>query len=235
MLILGIETSGQRGSVALCRDEEVLEVLRFPKGGRHARDIMQAVERVVERARVSKDDVEAVAVSEGPGSFTGLRVGVTCAKTLAHVLGWQAVGVPSLEVLVENVDAEATGCAAACPLRDARRHFVYGTVFEHEGGRWVDRTGVMAGAPEEVLARIPAGALVFGSGVKAYPEVFEAARGARLRVGEDELAEGRAEHVARLGLARLREGKAAPPMQLLARYYRRTEAEEKLSGRGATV
>ena len=230
MLVIGIETSGRRGSVALCRDEETLHVIRFPGTARHARDIMTSVDDLLRAAGVDKHDVDAVAVSEGPGSFTGLRVGVTCAKTLAHLLGWQAVGVPSLEVLAQNVDAAECGCTATCPLRDARRSFVYGTVFLLEDGRWVDKTGVMAGEPQDVLARIPPGAFVFGSGVKAYPDVFDARGpdGKRiLRVGPEKLDEGRAEEVARLGLLRIRAGGAVPAMQLLARYYRQTEAEEK--------
>ncbi len=232
MLILGIETSGTRGSVALCSGEELLHSFHFPDGYRHSRDIMTAVDSVVRQAGAAKGDVGAVAVSEGPGSFTGLRVGVTCAKTLAYVLGWQAVGVPSLEVLVQNVDPHEHACRVACPLRDARRTFVYGTVFRWEEGRWNDLTGVMAGRPEEVAARIPRPALVFGSGAEAYPEAFPCGPQAGLLRGPQSLAEGRAEHVARVGLRILSEGGAVPPMELTARYYRVTEAEEKV---GQTV
>jgi len=231
VLILGIETSGRKGSVALCRETELVGAVRFPDSARHARDIMRSVDELLREAGVAKAEVQAVAVSQGPGSFTGLRVGVTCAKSLAHLLGWQAVGVPSLDVLVQNVDADARGCTMACPLRDARRSFVYGTLFEWRGGRWADLTGMMAGDPEEVAARIPAGTLVFGSGLKAYPDAFPEPA---LRRGPDKLAEGEAEHVARLGVERIGQGMAVPPMELLAEYYRRTEAEEKLLDGSAT-
>jgi tRNA A37 threonylcarbamoyladenosine modification protein TsaB len=160
-------------------------------------------------------------------------VGVTCAKTLAHLLGWQAIGVPSLEVAAQNVDAARFGVTAICPLRDARRRFVYGTVFEWRDGRWSDRTGVLRGEPKDVAARIPAGALVFGSGVEAYAEVFRGSAEApsAFRAAAPELDVGKAEHVARLGLRMLRERGPVPPMELVARYYRRTEAEEKLEAR----
>jgi len=231
-LLLGIETSGSRGGVALCRDEELLAAESFPEGARHARHIMAAVDRVVRSAGVRKGQVEAVAVSEGPGSFTGLRVGVTCAKVLAYALGWRAVGVPSLEVAVQNVEPQAHGCVVACPLRDARREFVYGTVFRRADGRWVDTSGLLAGPPEAVAARIPRPALVFGSGVEAYPEVFRRPD-AGLLVGPAELEQGRPLHVARLGLRLLREGRAVDPFRLTARYYRLTEAEEKAVGGAA--
>lgn len=232
MLMLGIETSGNRGSVAVCRDEELLAERRLDEGPRHARSILVAVDDVARRAAVARSDLDAVAVSEGPGSFTGLRVGVTCAKTLAYLLGLDAVGVPSLEVMAQNVEAETCGCQSVCPLLDARRSFVYGTVLRWQDGRWRDATGVMAGPPGHVLTHIPRETLIFGSGVEAYPEVFvrsERACELCLRIGPLELAEGKARHVAALGLRILRQSGPVPPMELTARYYRRTQPEEKLT------
>lgn len=235
MIILGIETSGTRGSVALCRDDEVLAEFRFEEGPRHSRNIMVAVDDVVSRAAVAKEQIDAVAVSEGPGSFTGLRVGVTCAKTLAYLLGWQPVGVPSLEVMAQNVNPEQHRCTVTCPLLDARRSFVYGTVFGWEEDRWTDLTGVLAGRPEQVAARIPGGAVVFGSGLDAYRDLFLredcSSDEPPLRAGPAALAEGKARHVARLGLRSLCEGGGVSPMELMAKYHRRTEAEEKLLDR----
>jgi len=86
MIMLGIETSGRTGSVAVCDDGDVLASWTFPEGARRGRDIMTAVDRVVSEAELERRDISAVAVSEGPGSFTGLRVGVACAKTLAYAL-----------------------------------------------------------------------------------------------------------------------------------------------------
>ena len=209
------------------RDDEILAKYAFSGSSRHSRNIMVAVDEVIRKAGVHKRDLEAVAVSEGPGSFTGLRVGVMCAKTLAYLRGWKAVGAPSLEVMVQNVDVKLHRCSVACPVLDARRSFVYATVFRWESGRWVDLTGVLADEPERVAARIPPGALIFGSGVEAYPEVFLREE-LLLRQGPMALAEGEPENAARLGLRRLSEGKAVPPMELLVKYYRRTEAEEKV-------
>ncbi len=226
MIMLGIETSGEVGSVALCRDNEVLAAYILSEDARHARDIVPAIDRVVARAGVQKHDIAAVAVSQGPGSFTGLRVGVTCAKTLAHALGWRAVGVPSLEVLARNVrgggDVEFT-----CPILDARRDRVYGTLFRWADSRWRDTTGVLILSPQELADRIPEGGLVFGTGVRAYAEVFA---GGRFRVGEPSLEVGRAEEAARLGLMHIEAGQDVDPVQLVPRYYRVTEAEEKLQG-----
>jgi tRNA threonylcarbamoyladenosine biosynthesis protein TsaB len=230
MIVLGIETSGDTGSVAVCRDEALLAEHSFGRGARHARHIVPAVDEVVRKAGIGKRDIGAVAVSQGPGSFTGLRVGVTCAKTLAYALGAKLVGVPSLEVLAQNAaPAEGDGGRFACPLQDARRGRVYGTIFEWDGAEWRDLTGVLLEPPADLAGRIPPGALVFGSGVRAYPEHFDQAR---FRVGGTELETGRGEAVARLGLRRIRAGHESDPMELKPLYYRLTEAEEKLQAAG---
>ena len=234
MIVLGIETSGRIGSVALCDEARALASHTFPEGARHAparaaRDIMPAVDGVFRDAGIAKDDVGAVAVSEGPGSFTGLRIGVTCAKTLAYALGWQAVGVPSMDVMVRNVEAAREGCPVACPVLDARRAKVYGTVFEWDGSEWRDTTGVLICEPPELAEAVPEGALVFGSGVRAYADVFAPPR---FRVGDESLMVGRAEVTARLGLRRIRAGLQVDPMKLMPRYYRPTEPEEKLQAAG---
>jgi len=226
MVILGIETSGPLGSVALCRDERVLAARALEQSGARARQIMPAIARVFADSGVRRAEVAAVAVSQGPGSFTGLRIGITCAKTLAYALGWRAVGVPSLEIMVQNVGPElAARCRFACPVRDAHRGRVYGTLFEWDGHAWSDRTGVLLRRPQELAAELPEGTLLFGSGVRAYPELFAPPR---FRIGDEALAVGRADAVARLGLRMLRQGGDVEPAALLPRYYRATEVEEKL-------
>ncbi len=229
MIALGIETSGRIGSVALCEDARPLAAHTFPEGARHARDIMPAVARVMGESGLAEGDVDAVAVSQGPGSFTGLRIGVTCAKALAWALGWRSVGVPSLEVMVQNVPG-GEDLLAACPTRDARRGRVYGTVFRWTDGRWADTTGVLLLPPQELAARIPEGAVVFGTGLGACPQVLG---DERFRRGEPGWQVGRAEAVCRLGIERVRRGQDVDPMVLMPRYYRLTEAEEKLEPAGS--
>ena len=223
MIVLGIETSARAGSVAVCGDDGVLAERTFPEGARHARDVMPAVDAVLAEAGVARDGVDGVAVSEGPGSFTGLRVGVTCAKTLAYALGWRVAGVPSLEAVVQNVTPG--GAPTACPVSDARRGKVYGTVFEWADGEWRSVTDVLILTPADLAAAVPQGTLVFGSGVAAYPEVFCPPR---FEVGAVELAVGRAEAVALVGRRMLERGLDGDPMELVPRHYRPTGPEEKL-------
>jgi len=236
VFILGIETSGKGGGVAVCEDDcgrvRMVADCTLAHGLRRERDIMVAIDGVLKEAGLKKSDVEAVAVSEGPGAFTGLRVGITCAKVLAYALGWKAVGVPSLLVKAQNVDGAGPGAPEfVCPVIDARRSWVFATLFRWDDGRWQALTGVLGGPPEQVAAHVPEGTLVFGSGCEKYPSVFAAPR---FRIGEAALEEGRAHHVARLGARLLREGKAVSPFELVPRYYRPTAPEESFSSGDAT-
>ncbi len=231
MLILGVETSTTRGCVALydSGDDRILSEQVFPDNPSHARDIVPAIDRMFTQCDIARHDVEAVAVSQGPGSFTGLRVGITCVKTLAYILEWKCVGIPSLEVMVQNVDAESLGVTAACPLRDARRSAVYGTLFRYQNGQWEDQTGVMLDSPADLAGRLPDGTLVFGDGTEAYREIFNAEPEGRFTTADGELARPRAAAVARLGAGEIRRGEAISPMQLNPRYYRKTAAEDNLN------
>ena len=233
MMILAIETSGAVGSVAVSDDRAILASHTFGQGARHARNVMPAIDEVIRRAGLTKEQIEAVAVSAGPGSFTGLRVGITCAMTLAWALGGRAAAVPSLAVMAQNVDPSAHGgCRHTCPIVDARRDKVYGTVFEWTGAEWADTTDVLLDGPRRLADMLPPGTLIFGSGVRAYPQVFVDPQGSedgRFPVGQVELEAARAEAVAELGLRLIRAGQDVDPMKLAPRYYRLTEPEEKLA------
>jgi len=226
MIILGIETSGSIGSVAVCRDDQELASYTMQEGALHSREVVPGVDAVISEAGLSRSEIDGIAVSQGPGSFNGLRVGVTCAKTLAYALGCKVVGVPSLEVLVQNVPTEAAqSCPYVCPVLDARRQRVYGTIFRWDGSRWRDTTGVLLKEPKDLADAIPEGALVFGSGVRAYPTQFSAPP---FRIGDQSLELARAQAAAWVGWHALRSGGEQDSMALAPQYYRVTAPEEKL-------
>ena len=104
---LAIETSGRIGSVAVAQDGVVLAEETFPHGLKHAAGLVPMIDRLCSGAGWRPADVQEIYVSVGPGSFTGLRVGVTVAKTLAFATGARIVAVPTVEVLTRNVPLEA--------------------------------------------------------------------------------------------------------------------------------
>jgi tRNA threonylcarbamoyl adenosine modification protein YeaZ len=132
VLCLGIETSSRRGSVALVKDGVLLSRAEHHELNAHAEQLRPLLERVLAEAKVDKRDIERVAVGIGPGSFTGLRVGIAFAQGIALGLGVPCVGVGSLAAMAAAVDAANLGTRVA--LLDARRNEVFVATYSPDGG-----------------------------------------------------------------------------------------------------
>lgn len=131
MIWLGIDTANTPLAVALVKDGQVLanEVTNIKLN--HSGGAMLAIERLLTRVKLTAQDIDAIAVSEGPGSYTGIRIGVTIAKTLAWTLNKPLVGVSSLKMLAANA---AMYNGIVCTLIDARRQNVYAGAFDAANG-----------------------------------------------------------------------------------------------------
>ncbi|MFD1062305.1 tRNA (adenosine(37)-N6)-threonylcarbamoyltransferase complex dimerization subunit type 1 TsaB [Winogradskyella litorisediminis] len=127
-LILNIETSTTNCSVSLSKDEEIL-VLREDNnaGYSHAEKLHLFIKDVISSSGFSKNDIDAVSISKGPGSYTGLRIGVSTAKGLAFSLNKPLISISTLEALAHQVKIE-TGLIV--PMLDARRMEVYSAIFD---------------------------------------------------------------------------------------------------------
>lgn len=131
MIWLGIDTSNTPLAVALVKDRQVLanEVTNIKLN--HSGGAMLAIERLLKRVNLTAQDIDAFAVSEGPGSYTGIRIGVTLAKTLAWTMKKPLVGVSSLKMLAANA---AMYNGVVCTLIDARRQNVYAGAYDATKG-----------------------------------------------------------------------------------------------------
>lgn len=127
MIWLGIETANTPLSVAIVRDGKVVAELVQNIKLTHSAGAMPAIEEVLARAGLKAGDLDVIAVSEGPGSYTGVRIGVTLAKTLAWTLQIPLVGVSSLKALAANATLYN---GFICPVFDARRDNVYTAVYQ---------------------------------------------------------------------------------------------------------
>ena len=131
--ILNIETSTEACSVALTGDCSVLANFEDRTGRKHAERLGGFVEQALEAARQQERKIEAVSVSIGPGSYTGLRIGLSMAKGLAYSLGVPLIGVPTLQILATNVMFNHHGITLEsrfAPMIDARRMEVYTCVLD---------------------------------------------------------------------------------------------------------
>ena len=222
MNVLAIETSGLIGSAAACRDDEVLAEESLDRGMEHGRLLVPLIDRVLTLAGWDKArDLDLIAVSQGPGSFTGLRVGVTCAKTMAMMLNKPLVGVCSLDALAENAPPEH---AHVLTVLDARRGQVYAAAYERSAENLKRASGPDVMSPADALALLSPPVFAMGDALARYADAF---RAPACECAGEELWRVHARTIARLGLRAFREGAGAEPIALEPLYLRRPEAEEK--------
>jgi tRNA threonylcarbamoyladenosine biosynthesis protein TsaB len=224
MLFLGIDTSTTTGTVALASPEKVHAEWTLEVPRTHADRLLPHIRYILSEADLTFQDLKGIAVTTGPGSFTGLRIGITTAKTLAHVSGKPLVGVPTLDVLAANVP-HATGLI--CSVLDARRGEIYAAVYRRDGSGKTERlTEYLAVTPEALLEMIPEPALFVGNGVWAYSDRFRETDGHRV-VLEPELNHVRAPVLCRLAREQYRLQGGTKPGDLKALYVRPSDAEKK--------
>lgn len=224
-LVLAVETATATASVALWRGGELLGERGAPEGAPAAAVLLPALDALLGEAALGLDAVDAFAVSVGPGSFTGLRIGVATVKGLAFGTGRPAVAVPTLQALAAA--APAGGPAAA--VLDARRGEVYAAGFE-EGGApaaWLPE-GVYPAA--NLVERLPPGCRVVGEGVAVCAGALRAAPDATRVLVPPPEGRARAAHVGALAARVLAAGGVHDPAELVPRYVRRAEAEVKRTG-----
>lgn len=130
MRILALETSAKACSTAVMEDGRLIASSFQCTGLTHSRTLMPMVEAMLKNAELTIDECDAIAVANGPGSFTGIRIGVAAAKGLAFAAGKQAIGVSTLEAMASN--AVCMNGIIVCAM-DARRQQVYNALFEADG------------------------------------------------------------------------------------------------------
>jgi len=170
MKVLGIDTSTSCGTVGLIDDEQVLSdtLLNIPVT--HSERLLGAIEFSLREARCSIEDVEGWAISLGPGSFTGLRIGVSTVKGLAFATGKPVAGIGTLDVLASQVSPTPY---LICPILDARKKEVYSAFYRYgEGGVLLRQSEDQVLRPEDLVKRINGQTILIGDGVRTYRDLL---------------------------------------------------------------
>ena len=247
MILLALETSSVRGSLALRRDSMPPREILFEEGLVHGREVTARLEDLLRLEELDPGAIGAIAVGIGPGSYTGLRVGVTAAKSLAFALRVPVIAESSLLVLAAGAArGQDRGAARApvllLPVLDARQGLFFHGLFEASAGRVGRLAADGAATPGDILAALRAsgapGATVLGEGADAFLAAAAGAAGGgpslrRLSKGSDLPRAGVLAEIAaeRVSTARF---DAEAVHALEPAYLRATEAERKLAlGRGA--
>lgn len=213
----------------MARDGAVLAEETFPHGLKHAAGLVPMIDRLCKAAGWAPRDVEEVYVSAGPGSFTGLRVGVTVAKALAFATGAKVVAVPTVEVLALNAPADATHVVI---VLDAKRDQIFTARLGRAGATWDVVEVAHLDSLTDILARAPRPVHLIGEGIPFHAKFLPAGDPAVILTPE-ETWRARASAVVEIGHAMARREECIDAQTLAPIYVRKPEAEEKWEmGRG---
>lgn len=212
-LELSLDTASDMASIALSREGELLAELTWRCGRDHSRQLLPAIDGLLARQSASKDDLTAIFVSTGPGSYAGVRAGVSTAKGLAFALEQPLVGVGRLEI--EAYAFAATGGPIVAVHRAGRSELAWATYIADPD--WRELTHPRLSPAEALIDELPAGALVTGEVADELASEL-AERGHRLVRGAATVR--RAALLAELGWRRLQAGRADDPKTLTPLYLR---------------
>ena len=221
---LAIETSGRLGSIALLEDGRAVREDAFPHGLQHAAQMLVRIDALCRDIGWTARELDEVYVSAGPGSFTGLRIGITLAKTLGFATGVKLVAVPTVEVLARNAPADVHNVLI---VLDAKRDQIFtarlirgdaGEPFTYAEPAHLDSLAAM-------LARSGRPVYLIGEGVPHHKSFIPDDPGIRLASEFDWRA--RASSAGAIGYEMGRRGQWTEPDRLSPIYIRKPEAEEK--------
>jgi tRNA threonylcarbamoyladenosine biosynthesis protein TsaB len=224
MKILGIDTSTSCGSLGVIDDDAVVAEYALLRDETHSTRLVPAIQALLKEARIDLDEIDGIAVSLGPGSFTGLRVGLSAVKGLALAADIPVVGVPTLDALASNLPFTPY---LICPLVDARKGEVYTALYKDgEGGQAEQLTSYQVLAPRDLLEKIPPQETIFlGDGVEVYRELIEERLGVKALFAPPHLRFLRGSTVAEIGLQRFKKGENDDISSLVPIYVRPSDAE----------
>ncbi len=225
MRVLALETSERIGSVAVLNAQknliDLIHSAALPGDQRSAQSLLPALIEILAACDWRADDLDLICVTTGPGSFTGLRIGVTVAKTLAYATSAKLVGVPTLSAMAASVPL---GQQRLWAILDAQRQELFAACFA-DGGQ----VAAMSSPEESVVGidewirQLREGDTVVGPPLKKLSERLPAS----VDVADETSWSPQAALVGRLGIAAYQEGKSDDPLQLVPHYSRQSAAEEK--------
>ncbi|MGV1098625.1 tRNA (adenosine(37)-N6)-threonylcarbamoyltransferase complex dimerization subunit type 1 TsaB [Thiovibrio sp. JS02] len=225
-LLLALETATTCGSVALIDDGRCLAEFSLATRPSHSRRLLAGIDRLLQETQLGWRDLTAIAVSLGPGSFTGLRIGLATAKGLCFATGKPLIGVPTLEGLACQLPFAGL---PICPVVDARKNEVYAGFYRCNQTGALEQTGdFLVLSPERLVEKIHTPTIFVGDAVPLYGELFRARLQAHALLAPPEICFARAAAIGFAAQRRLAAGILSDPVASVPIYVRASDAELQL-------
>ena len=222
MKILALETSTKVGSVAITEGEHLIAEYILNVISTHSERLLPSIDQILKDSKLSIREIDGFAISLGPGSFTGLRIGISTVKGLAFAAGKRVAGIPTLDVLAHNL--AYTHCMV-CPIIDARKGEIYTALYKGNGrGTLKKLTADLVLKPDDLLEMVKGPVIFLGDGAEVYQD----------KLGSDKddhffapvyLHQPRASVLAKLGLEKFKQGHMFKEEEIQPLYCRLAEAE----------
>ena len=229
MKILAIDSSGLIASAALATEDAVLAEYTTNYKKTHSQTLLPMIDEIVKMTETELSELDAIAVTAGPGSFTGLRIGSATAKGLGQALNKPLIAVPTTEALAWNFCGSE---AVICPLMDARRSQVYTGLY-----RWNKETGAMdclfaqeAVAVDDIIGevnRLGQPVIFLGDGADAYKTVLAEKTAVEFSFAPVHMSKQRAASLAACAFVYAKEGKTQTAAEFVPTYLRKSQAERE--------
>jgi tRNA threonylcarbamoyladenosine biosynthesis protein TsaB len=229
--ILAVETSSLTAGVAVMEDSTLLGEYSINHKKTHSTMLMPMIKELMDKLELLPADIDVYAASVGPGSFTGLRIGITTVKSIAYAAGKPVVSVPTLDALAYNVPMVHS---LVCPIMDARNNQVYTCLYSREGSvqvKVMNYAGIPVGELMEIIKGRNSSVVFVGDGVEKYREFIKEQLGDRCEFAPGSLLLHKASSVAGLGLLKARKGELENPFDMAPFYLRKPQAERELEKR----
>lgn len=224
MRVLGIDTSTMTAGVGLVDDHEILVDLRFDVKVTYSEILMPTIQEALKMVGLKVADLDGFTVCIGPGSFTGLRIGLSTVKGLCFATGKPLAGVPSLDALASH----SLFCRhQVAPLLDAKKNEVYAALYETGDGESIRRSDFWATDVEGLARKIDRETLFVGPGARLYRKELVDLLGKKAYFAIHEQSMPSGASIARIGAGKLARGQTEHLSRLEPLYIRKSEAELK--------
>ncbi len=230
MRVLAIDTSTAMAGIAVLDENELLAQYMLKDAKTHSQKLLPMLQELLDSLNMTSSDIDVFAAVTGPGSFTGLRIGVTTIKSLAYAAKKPTVGIPSLDALVNA--AAIREDAIVCPIMDARNNQVYAALYKFKNGLMTNLSGYMGVHITELVKQVEEkykdmSVIFTGDGVVHHKDFLKIELKERCAFMPDFMLQQMAASAAQLALSLALRGETVGSMELVPFYLRPSQAERE--------